>query len=168
MPRKAIAEKVNAAHTSETMERPSYIKPKKETVKEVEVDDSIAQAAIDVIRLKEEKSSIEKSLENQNALIKDAEQKLIERIEAMGVEQIKVASVGTFWVKPENHPSVKQENYEAFLAWLDKNKLGSMARRYVHPQTLKSWVTDMLKEGKSLPNMVNNFQQSKLHHRKAK
>lgn len=138
------------------MTLPSYIKPKEKVEADLDEASDEAKLGKELMDLKDLKDHLESQLSETNAYIKNTEEKLAELMVAKKLDLFRSGGV-TYWTKPENHPHVKKENLDAFIVWLDEHGHGAIAKRSVHPQTLKGWVNEELESGHALPKMVDNF-----------
>ncbi len=142
---------------------PDYIKPKKKVEGEVESESEEQKLAIMLTEFYAAAKGFEARAEECWADYRETEQKLVALMTARGFDLFRIAGLATFSTKSSNHPSVTQGNQEAFNQWLDENGMGAIAKRSVHPQTLKGWVNDRLKNGEELPPMVSNFPTINIH-----
>lgn len=139
------------------MTRPNYIPAKQEQLVDASDTSGIPEMAKELRAIMDQKQELETNLKEVNKRLDDLSKKLSDVMESAGVDGFKVAKVGTVYIKENHHPSTP--NKDAFLAWLDKNNMQDLAPRTVHPARLKSLVTELLGEGKPLPDGVTDFVQ---------
>lgn len=147
------------------MERPDYIKPKQEV--EVQIPEGATEASLgaEFMRLKTDLSAAEEIVSNIKAEMEKVEGQLASLMEARKIDKFTAGGV-TFFTKEVNYPSVKVADQEALFAWLDEHGHGAIAKRTIHPMTLRSWVTDQLEEGEALPSQINNFTKTRVNTRR--
>lgn len=144
-------------------QRPDFVGPKKKVEGEVperSEEEVLAKLLCDLADKKKQLALDEKE---NNKAISEAEVKLAALMQARGLDLFRIKGLGTFSTQIKNHPSVSQDNQEAFNQWLDSNGLGLLAKRAVHPSTLQGWVKEWLEEGHELPPYVGNFPTIKIH-----
>lgn len=160
------------------MSVPAFIKPKTKNEQEFSDLDERPEASLakQIMALKEEKDSHEGRVKEINKELDGWDDKetgevhmglhgkLAELLESKGIDLVRIKGLGSFWPASENRPNVVDK--EGLIHWLDENGLGAMAKRDVHWQTLKAFVTDWLKENKPLPPYINNFIQTKIRFRR--
>lgn len=149
--------------------RPAYIKDKKLQEADAAPDSTLGEMALKMRGLKDDKDALEDKLTQVNKDIAALSLKIDSQFESMKIDKVRVTGAGTLYVGIENHPNVNDP--EGFIKWLDDNGEGAMAKRTIHPSTLKSWVTEMLKANKALPkaklngkewDLVTNFQERRI------
>jgi hypothetical protein len=145
--------------------RPDFVKDKKPVAMDADNELHMKDLASRLSRCKLAKKELEAQVTELNKEIDAIDTELSELMQARGVDLFRISGVGTFFTQVVNYPSVS--NTEEFVAWLDANGMGAMAKRTVHPQTLKGWVNDRLREGLDVGPHVNNFQKVRVNTRKA-
>ena len=86
-----------------------------------------------------EKASLEDQLKTVNRSLDEIEMKMIDIEAALEMESF-THNGKLFYQAVESHPRVIDE--EGFLALLDEYGEAGIAKRSVHPQTLKAWYRD--------------------------
>lgn len=143
---------------------PDFIpKEKKKVIGEPDEGSAENQYAVMLTELKAKEKEFEEAAKDCRKDYLEIEKKLVALMVARGFDMFRIKGLATFSTKAGNHPSVTQANQEAFNAWLDANGMGAIAKRTVHPSTLKGWVNNWLSEGKPLPEMVSNFPTITIH-----
>lgn len=147
------------------MERPDYIKPRQET--EVVVPEGATEASLgtELMRLKAAKEEAENKLSEIQRELDKTEEQLASLMEARKLDKFTAGGV-TFFTKEVNYPSVREDQKEALFQWLDENGHGAIAKRSIHPSTLRSWVTDQIAEGEPLPSQISNFTKTRVNTRR--
>lgn len=157
--------------------KPAHIKAKTKIEHEARQDDELTQLTTAFLALYEEREDLrnrEKEINKELDGYEDKETQIVHEglqsrignlLEAKGFDLVRTG-LGSFWPKPENHPSVSQDVMPDFLKFLDENGMGAIAKRTVHPQTLKGWVNDRLASNQPLPPEVNNVTKMKLGFRR--
>lgn len=69
--------------------------------------------------------------------------------DAKGIRNMRMQAGGTFYINERMFPRVLDP--EQFITWLDGVGDGALAKRSVHPQTLRSYYASRLKDGADLP-----------------
>ncbi len=139
------------------MARPAYIKAKAEVSGDIPEGSELEKLALSFRAARDKKEELEEELKEVNKEIDDVSGRLAEVMEAQGVDSFKRAGIGTIYIEIKNRPSIVDK--DGFIRWLDDTGRGEMARRAVHPMSLESLVKEMLEEGATLPESLNNFQQ---------
>lgn len=156
---------------------PDHIKPKTKVEHEV-TDNDLKEMCARFVQLKDEKDDLEEKLKAINKELdgwEDKEtgevhaglhEKIYEVMVAKGFDLVRVPALASFWPKPENYPSISENDMPYFIQWLDEHQMGMIAKRTVHWQTLKGWVNDRLKNNEEVPKMVNVAIKMKIGYRR--
>ena len=145
--------------------RPDFIKDKKPVEMDADNELRMKELAKQLMYEKSLKKEQEEAVKETNKRIDAIDEELSQMMVARGVDLFRIKELGTFFTQEVNYPSVS--NNEEFIAWLDQNGMGAMAKRSVHPSTLKGWVNDRLKEGLEVSPHVNVFKKTRVNTRKA-
>lgn len=145
--------------------RPAYIKDKKPVEMDASNDLRMKELAVQLMEAKAKKKAAAEAEAAANKEIDAIDEELSQMMVTRGVDLFRINGIGTFFTQDINYPSVS--NQDAFIEWLDTEGMGAIAKRTVHPQTLKGWVNDRLKEGQSISPYVNNFIKTRVSTRKA-
>lgn len=148
------------------MQKPSYIPDKKQAEVELEAVDSMAVLGRQLMALKEEKEELAEELKSVNSLIEEKENALSEMMVARSIDLFRVDGI-TFYTKEETYPSVKKDALEDFIVWLDSNGAGAIAKRSVHPMTLRAWVKERIENAQELPPQVSIFTKTEVNTRRS-
>lgn len=74
------------------------------------------------------------------------------QMEKEGLESpLNVTGVGRISLSADLNVSIPAENKDEFYAWLRKNKSGDLIQQTVNSSTLKAFIKDRIKNGKSWP-----------------
>jgi hypothetical protein len=113
----------------------------------------------EAIRKREREISAEYEALNRNA---------VRLYNTRGLRSQNLKGIGTFFIRPTIMPTVKQP--EALVEWLDNVGDGDLAKRTVHPSTLKSYLNERLGKGEELPSteIVETFTKEVIAIRRAK
>jgi hypothetical protein len=177
---RALRERGNPLAVPKPASRPAYIKDKAK----VEVDlvnadvEELKAMAKRFMELKEKKDELDEQLKEITKELDGWEDKMTGEVHAglqermheymlaKGFDLVRVPDLASFWPKPEEYPSVSQNDMPSFIEWLDKEQMGAIAKRTVHPQTLKGWVNDRRRENKPIPPMINTVIKMKIGYRR--
>lgn len=160
-----LALAISSAGRRATASRPAHIKPRTQQVGEVSTGSEEEELARAIMLLKARRDDLKEQEKDNNKELDAVEQRLAALMEARGMNLFRIEGLGTFSTSVKNFPSCSDQ--AALAAWLDENGMGSISKRSVHPSTLKGWVNDRLKEGKQLPQCINNFTKTCINTRKA-
>lgn len=65
---------------------------------------------------------------------------------------IRIAGIGRISLLPDLFVHTKSEEVPKLYAWFRKNKLSDIIKETINPSTLKAWIKDRIKAGKSYPS----------------
>lgn len=150
---------------------PAHLKKAKKVEAEIVGDlfnGTMVQRAAELLQAKADKAMAQEMEKEANKKIATLEVELADMFEARGIDLARIPNLGTFSINRKNRPSISDGQQEEFIRWLDEQGEGSIAKRYVHPGTLASWVNERTENGIALPPFLNNFVQKTINVRKAK
>jgi len=78
-------------------------------------------------------------------------------METAGIENVRIEDLGRLGLAGDMYVSVKAGCNDKFLAWLNKHKLGDLAKPTVNSSTLKAFVKARKLAGKPLPDDLLNI-----------
>ena len=114
----------------------------------------LSELAEQLVKLKDKKDAAEEELKKINEQITTLTTIEIPKLmEDMGEEGFK-CSAGTVFLQNKLYTSVLAENREALYAWMKKNKLKSLIKEHVFPQTLTAFAKERLEKGLPLPEQI--------------
>lgn len=104
-----------------------------------------------VMREQKDQISLFKSnIKELEESLEEAENEVLKMMEALNLQNMRVADVGTVYLATSVYPKV--HDMSRFIEWLDNQGEGSIAKRTVNAATLKSWYRDRVASGEDLPN----------------
>lgn len=130
-------------------ERPAYIKAKEEITKPA--TEGVAAMAQRLHALKNKKDTLEADLTEVNKEIDQLSRELAEAMETHKVTSFRVDGVGTVYITNKTRASVQAGAREEFFAWLDKEGMGALAVRAIHPKRLESLAKEFGEQGRQFP-----------------
>jgi hypothetical protein len=116
---------------------------------------SMPDMARQLDRLRREKDGLDEAAKAKQKEIDFAEKILIEAMTEADFKNFTVDSIGQFIRKSSIYAQV--EDKPALHGWLRATGNGTLIREDVHVSTLRSFVTNRIKEGESLPPGVKTF-----------
>lgn len=120
--------------------------------------------------IRAEKEDLEEQLKAVNKRMQHQQtQVLPPLIQALGdnVKSFKIEGLGTVSLTNEAYVSVLADNRDRLHADLKESGNGDLITESVHPQTLRSWTLEQLKEGNALPDVIKVTYQPTAKLRKA-
>lgn len=101
-------------------------------------------------RLDEESVRLEEAKKEANRKRETVEQQIVERYTMEGMTSTKISGLGSFILTTMNAPSIPDDKKDAAIAAF-KKYYPDMVKETVHPQTLKGFINNALKEGTEIP-----------------
>lgn len=145
--------------------RPNFIKDIDEDEPPLPAQGSLAEEARRLLELGFEIEELDSKRKSLNKTYESLELRLAEQMEDSQMTKFVVDGY-TFFTQIEPKPSVSAGENEAFVAWLDNNGHGAIAKRSVHYQTLKAWVKNQLEGAQQIPAMVKVFMKTSVRTRR--
>jgi hypothetical protein len=99
---------------------------------------------------KDQISLFKSNIKELEESLEEAENEVLKMMEALNLQNMRVADVGTVYLATSVYPKV--HDMSRFIEWLDNQGEGSIAKRTVNAATLKSWYRDRVASGEDLPN----------------
>lgn len=109
-----------------------------------ELSDAIASKD----RLKAELGEVEKKI------IDLASKKIPMLMEDQEIEKIKIAGIGTMYLRQAVYAYINKEDQAAAFRWMRENGHNGLVVEYVHPKTLQAFVKEQTENGKPLPEII--------------
>ena len=100
--------------------------------------DRLAMLAGKYVELRDRKRRLEQDVEDVKAEMALINQEMVPILQTMEAQSVKLEGIGTVYLQTKFYASVIKDKVDEFTAWLDSHELGHLAKRNVHPQTLKS------------------------------
>ena len=110
-------------------------------------------------KLKSELKELHKEMEIFN-------REFVDLMQDNEISTFKVVLAGTCYLEPDIYPDVEDETM--FINWLDDNGFGGLAKRNVHPQTLKSFCKEQIESKNKLPKGVKIYPKPMVKIRRSK
>lgn len=130
--------------------KPDYIKDKKAVTVDVGASSEMAKMAEQLLDLKGLEDTLDGQLKDTRKQIEELENQLYDKMDNVGIDLFR-AHDNSFFTQLTDHPSVQSGKLEEFINWLDANGHGTIAKRSIHPSTLKGWVGDQKSQNLPVP-----------------
>jgi len=151
LPKRKATEKPEAeqkAKASAKAKAPKKVK-RESTKDEAKVLDlnkarKLKKAAADYVEARLEHERLTKEKTEAQKAMDAAEAKLVTAMNEQGADFVGLPKLGKFKLQPKMYVGAVAANKPAFLKWLRKKKHGGIIKEDVHPQTLKSFVKELM------------------------
>lgn len=147
--------------------RPSFIPEKADTSADVAADSEQARLALALVDCRKRKEDLEDELKACNKELEAVSVALGTHLDAHGVQNFKLAGVGTFYVKNVARISTPEHSQPALCAWMKANGHGGLVKEAVHHKTLESWVAEQRELQQPMPDIISIFDQKRGFFRKS-
>jgi hypothetical protein len=108
---------------------------------------------------KEKKDALKEDLKNAQEEFDKAESRLIEFLESnSAISTAKYEGLGYAQIqKPRLYASCRQENMDDLFQFLKEQEREDLIKTTVMPQTLSSFVSECIEEGREIPEFINYY-----------
>lgn len=101
------------------------------------------------------KEELEEALKAVNLRLDAQNKAVVAEMDATDVKKVEFEGIGLVHQRGEFYARVKDE--AALISWLDANGGSAMAKRSVHPSTLKAFVRERLEANLPVPDGVDGY-----------
>lgn len=119
--------------------------------------------------LRDKKRDAKKLQDDIQAEMDQIEAEMLPLMKELDAQNLKLEGVGTVYLQTTFYTSAIKGKEEELNSWLDQNGLGALAKRSVHPSTLKSEYQRWMEEDLPVPgpDLVTAFPKTEIRVRKS-
>lgn len=119
--------------------------------------------AVAFIKEKEELDRIKKAKSAQEEKVKDSQRKFVEAMKDEGVKSFRLDKLGGFRTQVEVYVNVTKDGKVELQAFVKKRKaLKFLWTTTINGSKLKSWVKELMEQGKKLPPGIDPYQETQI------